>query len=360
MILVRSEEIEAHRAQGLWGCRTLDSLLEFQAKAHPDRVALLDAPDRARWTAGTARRLTWAQAATEVERLAAALRGLGLGPDGVVGLHVANTTDSLLAMLAALRAGLVLAPLPLQWTAADIVKVLSPLAPRALIGASRIGPMASAELLAEAAAGIFSVRHVAVLDDEAPDGITPLADYEARSGPVPPRSQDSDDVASITQDRDGLAARSHNQWIANGLMVLLAARMPAGSRILSPLLLSNSAALAGAVAAGRLDADPAAPLRKRLLFRGSCFRGTDACPASGSSLRSARARGRRHGVTRDPDAGPKHRRDAGSARRPGHRSAAARRGGLPADRGRRNAETASRSRDDRREWSGLRRAEARG
>ncbi len=90
---------------------TLDDLFRRAAKARPDALALIDPPDRPSFTDGPVRRLTYAQADRAISSLAARLRGFGLPTDSVVAIQLANTVESVIALLAVMRAGLIAAPL---------------------------------------------------------------------------------------------------------------------------------------------------------------------------------------------------------------------------------------------------------
>jgi acyl-CoA synthetase (AMP-forming)/AMP-acid ligase II len=70
---------------------------------------------RKRLTGRSPRRLTYAEADRAISALATKLRGLGLQTDSVVAIQLANTVDSVIALLGVLRAGMIAAPLPLLW-----------------------------------------------------------------------------------------------------------------------------------------------------------------------------------------------------------------------------------------------------
>src|SRR5947209_18898335 len=125
---------------------TLDDLFRRAAATRPDALALIDPPDRSSFTDGTARRLTYAQADRAISALAARLRGFGLPTDSVVALQLPNTVESVIALLAVLRAGLIAAPLPLLWRHADAAAALSRVAARALIGCQRIADTVHGDL----------------------------------------------------------------------------------------------------------------------------------------------------------------------------------------------------------------------
>ena len=125
MILTPLKTIEAHRQSGIWGRVTLDALFRKTAAAHPERLALCDPDEAAGGFREVPRRLTYAEADAEISRLAAFFAAVGLKHDNVIGLQSAGTVDAVIALLAALRAGLVVAPLPLHWRQKNVLEALT-------------------------------------------------------------------------------------------------------------------------------------------------------------------------------------------------------------------------------------------
>ncbi|MEP2438059.1 MAG: acid--CoA ligase, partial [Roseibium sp.] len=78
MKAISETQAAEHHKDGTWSDATLDSLFKATASAHPDRLAIADAPDRADWTGGDPRRLTYAEADKEIDRLAAFYGAVGL------------------------------------------------------------------------------------------------------------------------------------------------------------------------------------------------------------------------------------------------------------------------------------------
>src|SRR5947209_6284369 len=233
---------------------TLDDLFRRAAAARPDALALTDPPDRLSFTDGPMRRLTYGQADRAISALAARLRGFGLPTDSVVALQLPNTVESVIALLAVLRAGLIAAPLPLLWRHADAAAALSRVAARALIGCQRIGDTVHGDLAMHIAMETFTIRFVCGFGENLPDGIVPIDDifHGAGTPPVIERFGDSaDHVALVTFDiaPEGIVpvARSHAELIAGGLAAHLEARIEPDAVMLAALALASFAGLASTV-----------------------------------------------------------------------------------------------------------------
>ena len=136
--------------------------------------ALVDPPNRASFTDGAPRTLTFAQADRAISAFAATLRGLGLHTDTVVGLQLPNTVESVIAFLGVLRAGMIAAPLPLLWRQQDMVEALGRAGAKAIVTAGRIGACAHAEVAMEVAAELFPIRQICAFGETLPDGVVPL------------------------------------------------------------------------------------------------------------------------------------------------------------------------------------------
>src|ERR1700722_9499304 len=154
---------------------TFDRLLHKAASRHPDQIAVIDPPNRGDFTAGPPRSLTYAELDRAATAIAARLCDLGLAPDHVIGLQLPNTVEGVLALMGALRAGLIVSPMPLLWRRADCAAALTMIGARALVAASRIGGTDHAEIAMFAAADAFSVRHV-LLFGGSRDGVVSLDD----------------------------------------------------------------------------------------------------------------------------------------------------------------------------------------
>jgi hypothetical protein len=238
---------------------TLDDLFHAAAERRPNAIALIDPPDRARFTDGAARQLTYGEADRVISAIAGRLRQMNLHADAVVGLQIANTVDSVLTFLAVLRAELIAMPLPLLWRRADAIGSVRRAGASALIVSGRIGATDHFDLAINAAAEAFTVRQVCGFGPHPPDGAVSLDDLyaaaAAEAGPAPTIARErtvsltrGDHLAAVTWDvtTDGPVpvARSDAELIAGGLAVLLESQIPPNAVILSTLPLSSFAGVA--------------------------------------------------------------------------------------------------------------------
>ncbi len=251
MILTPEQTIDTHTKSGVWGRVTLDALFRRTVANHPDRLALADAPDRSEWTGGNARQLTYAEADSEISRLAGFFAAVGLSVDNVIGLHAPNTTDAVITLLAAIRAGLVAAVLPLHWRRKDVLQALTRAGAKALVAGDRAEPRLLAEEARDTAADLFSLRFVFGLGKDVPDGLIDIASIlaETNEADMPPPSikrekNPADHVATLSWTRSTSGeplpvARSHNHWIAAGFMPFLESNLSDAARIVVPYSLSS-------------------------------------------------------------------------------------------------------------------------
>jgi AMP-binding enzyme len=235
------------------GAVTLDALFRRTVAARPDVLALIDPPDRASFTDGAPRSVTWAEADRVVSAIANLLRSLRLPSGAIVALQLPNVAESVLALMGVLRAGLIAAPLPLLWRQAEACAALGRVSARALISCRRVGEADHADLAMHVAAETFAIRFVCAFGDPIPDGIIPLDEvFDAGlPAPPPPLGQAENagaQIAAVTFDMtaDGLVpvARSHRELIAGGEAVVSAAELRPGATLLGTLLTSSFAGLA--------------------------------------------------------------------------------------------------------------------
>jgi len=229
---------------------TLDALFRRAGVRNAHAVALADPPDRARFTGGAPRRLTFAQADRAIAAFASTLRGLGLHTDAVIGLQLPNTVESVVAVLGVLRAGMIAAPLPLLWRRQDMVAALGRAGAKAIVTAGRIGGCAHAELAMEVAAELFPIRQIAAFGDDLPDGVVPLDHIFAATASEPPPQRTRNAAAHVAAwtfagGADGAApvAHDHAALAAAGTRVWQAAGLGADAPLLSTIPLGSPAGL---------------------------------------------------------------------------------------------------------------------
>src|SRR4051812_19360529 len=230
---------------------TLDDLFRRALARRPDAIALADPVDRPTFTDGAVRRLTYRQADRAISALAARLRDFGLPTDAVVAIQLPNIVDSVVALLAVMRAGLIAAPLPLLWRHADAAAALSRVAARALIGCQRVGDAVHGDVAMQIAMETFTIRFLCGFGENLPDGVVPIDDiFEIHDEPpdIDRPGVAADHLALVTFDitADGIVpiARSHAELLAAGLAVYLESRIGPNAVILGALAPASFASLA--------------------------------------------------------------------------------------------------------------------
>src|SRR5512140_523899 len=147
---------------------TLDGLFRRILARKPDALALLDPLDKPRITGQPAKRLTFAEADRAITALSAHFIEAGLPNHSVVAVQLPNTVEFLLTVLAAHRAGLVVALLPLLWRQAELTTALNRTGARAIVTTSKVDGVDHADLAMSAAAEAFSIRHVCGFGSDLP------------------------------------------------------------------------------------------------------------------------------------------------------------------------------------------------
>jgi hypothetical protein len=234
------------------GQTTLDTLFRRAVAQHPDALALVDPPNRADFTDGPPRRLSYAEADQTADAIASQLNKLGLHPDTVVGIALPNTVEMVLTLLGVLRAGLIAAPLPLLWRRAEIGGALSRIGAKIIITTSHVDGFDHCDLAMQVAAELFAIRHICAFGRGAPDGVIALdGSFSGTAEPTAIFERSGEPalhVALVTWEvtRAGLVAvaRNHAELIAGGVEVLLKGEIKPEAAILGCCAPSSFAGLA--------------------------------------------------------------------------------------------------------------------
>ena len=227
---------------------TLDGLFRRILARKPDAPALLDPSNKRRVTGDPPKRLTFAEADRAISALSAHFIEAGLPANSVVAVQLPNTVEFMLTVLAAQRAGLIVALLPLLWRQAELTVALNRTGARAIVTTGKIDGVVQADLAMNAAAEAFSIRHVCGFGNELPEGMASLdLALSGESATTRAVTEDGRRMAIISFDvtADGFRAvpRTHLNLIAGGLALSLESDVPQGSTVMSAFAPSSFAGL---------------------------------------------------------------------------------------------------------------------
>lgn len=238
----------------LAGGVSLDALFRANAVGRPELIALADPPNREGFTDGPPRRLTFDQTNLAVERLAQKMQAIGLPTGSVVAVQLPNIVESIVALLAIMRAGLIAAPVPMAWRRSDLVAALGHVEPKALITLARLDEERPAKTACEVAAELFSLSFPCAFGEEVPDGVIPLeldiSEPAPGESPLAPSLAPGEfTIVTFDATSGGFfpVGRGDPQWLAIGLSALLEARIDSGDAIISTLPPNSLAGIGGAV-----------------------------------------------------------------------------------------------------------------
>jgi acyl-CoA synthetase (AMP-forming)/AMP-acid ligase II len=244
MSMEPAEKIDATEEDSL---PTAVDLLRRRAAHKPNVIALSDPPNRLALGLGPARSLTYREADAGVDALAAFFTGRGLGPGDIIAMQLPNFALSPLTILAAWRAGVTVALLPMIWRGYEIGRACAEVGPKALIGVSCFGDETPIETLRAVAAAQPSIRFVLGFGPHLPDGVASLDEAMNRDvGPVEAPARTGPAMITFTARAGSpfvAVLRSEEELLAQGAMTVLALDLDGSDVILNPYPLTGPAGL---------------------------------------------------------------------------------------------------------------------
>jgi acyl-CoA synthetase (AMP-forming)/AMP-acid ligase II len=236
--------------------RRLFDLFAANAARVPDRLAVVDPPNRAALDGREPRRLDYYALSALVDATVLALSHAGLRRGDVLVTQLPNVVEYVAVYLAAARLGVVLSPVPMQYRRAELEPIVALTGARALLTVSRFKDTEPARLATTLVTS--PPLQVLVLDDEAPPGTASLGSSRFDGESTRERAAALEADAAVTSGQlmticwtsgtEGQpkgVPRTHDHWLAISWAHFDAAQLRDGDRLLNPFPLVNMAAIGG-------------------------------------------------------------------------------------------------------------------
>ena len=248
------EAAAAFLRDGWWSGRVWDDHLRGHAAATPDKLSLVDPPNKAAITGGEPRRLTWAEVDALVDRTARALFDHGIRADAVVGVQLPNSVELPITLLAVTRLGCVVTPFPVQYRRHELTNMGNRAGIQAFVTSGRaLGRDLAAEALALTDA-IPTLRGVLAFGEDLPAGVVAIEGDEAGSDEYAAYVRDlerspNDTVTlawtSGTEGEPKGVPRAHGDWEAVGHATSACPRLTPDDVLLNLFPMVNAGGLGG-------------------------------------------------------------------------------------------------------------------
>ncbi|GMU67976.1 MAG: AMP-dependent acyl-CoA synthetase [Steroidobacteraceae bacterium] len=250
----RDELVARYCARRHWSDLRITDLFDAAVRAAPDRLAVIDPPNRTELTDGPALRLSFAELSALVDACAWHLHQLGFVRDDILVTQLPNIAEYIAVYLAAARLGVIVSPVPMQFRGHELEQIVALTAARNVLTVATF--KGARHDFSCAGQGGGSPR-VLTLGNIAAPGATPFAPA-ALDAPTRAALRDhigslaisADDIVTICWTSGTEAApkgvpRSHNHWIAISHAHFTGAGIRPGDRLLNPFPLVNMAAIGG-------------------------------------------------------------------------------------------------------------------
>lgn len=251
MIYTDQAMIDDYTERGWWGTQTLCEMFDDIVQKHPDRLALVDPPNRASYTSGASGRLTYREVDQKVTAYAQRLMEAGVGADDIVVYQLPNIHELLVILLACNKVGAIASPVLVQFGTSELASIFGQLNPKALVSVTNFKQK---NLLERAAPLCAEYDCVALSLEEDFVSALPEEQFQQARERIAARQSASpmtaNDVTTIcwtsgTEGDPKGVMRSHNQWMASGRSIRDGADMRNGDVLLNARPIVNMAAIGG-------------------------------------------------------------------------------------------------------------------
>jgi len=243
-----NERIQGLSQAGHWTDETLHGLLAKAVIAHPDRLAVVDQPDRGDWSEHSPLRLSFEALERASDVLMAALLAKGVDSTSRLMVQLPNIAELVVCFLASSKLGAVISPIPVQYGSHEIKSLGDVLGVTAFIGTRNF----KGQDLASGAEDALTDISIWTIEEDLPCrggelDATAADQLRAYRQGLPDDAHRTISICwtSGTTGTPKGVPRSHAMWLATARATAEAGGYQPGERLLNPFPLVNMAAVGG-------------------------------------------------------------------------------------------------------------------
>ena len=152
--------IDKYVSEGWWDNVTLIERFKRSVRRVPDRIAVVDPPNKKDLVGYEPERLTYKELAERVDRAASFLLDKGVFKDACVAVQLPNTIELIIAYLATWRVAAFVSPMPMQWREHELRTVFRIVMPKVFITAETFKGFDHLEMAKKLQSECPSIEHV--------------------------------------------------------------------------------------------------------------------------------------------------------------------------------------------------------
>ncbi|MBI9091619.1 MAG: AMP-binding protein [Desulfobacterium sp.] len=257
MIPVPRGKIDEYTQKGWWGNTTVLDLFFETVRKRPDAEALVDPLNRADLIGGKAKRLTYRETATRVDRLALGFERLGIQKDDVILVQLPNVVESVLVFFAAARIGAISSPLSMMARSREVGHALEATQAKAVVTVGKFNGFDHLGLMAGLKERFDFLKQIILAGEGREQGVSRLETLLSHNidPPLPVtyfdgKASGPNEIFTIcwtsgTEAEPKGVPRTHNHWIAIARVTAEGCRVKEGDNIHGTFPVINMAGIGG-------------------------------------------------------------------------------------------------------------------
>ena len=257
MIPVSQDQIKEFIDKGWWGNKTILDLFLKNVTKHPDVEAIVDPYNRPDLIGGEVKRLTYAELATLVDRLAFGFEALGIKKDDVILVQLPNIAESVITFLAAARMGAIVSPLSMMARTREVGHAIEATAAVGIVTVKEFHNFDHLKLMRECKEKYERFTHLILAGPKIAQGVLSFEDMLLTENKEPVAEHFFDKKTSGPNEifticwTSGTEAvpkgvpRTHNHWISIAKVVVEGGLLKEGDNIHGSFPVINMAGIGG-------------------------------------------------------------------------------------------------------------------